>query len=85
MSEASECGVTSNCKCSADYQSSAYGHVGDPGPAGYARLFQRAVDKKTVVVADKGCGNTTSEISALRTKPVFFSPRMNLSEPHCKH
>lgn len=64
LSVAGERGVTSNCKRSADYQSTAHRHVGDPGPAGYGRLFQRAVDKKTVVVADKGCGDTTSEISA---------------------
>lgn len=65
MSEASECGVTSDCKCGTDYQSGAHCNVGDPGPAGYAWLFQRAIDKKTVVVADKGCRDTTPEISAL--------------------
>lgn len=62
LSVASECGVTSNCKRSADYQSRAHWRMGDPGPAGYGWLFQRAVDKKTVVVADKGCRDTTSEL-----------------------
>lgn len=44
--------------------------MGDPGPAGYGWLFQRAVDKKTVVVADKGWRDTTSELSAFW---LFFS------------
>lgn len=65
LSVAGEGCVAGGGERGADDEGRAHRHVGDPSPVGQRGLLQRAVDKETVVVADKGWGEShkTAELS----------------------